>query len=63
MSGTYQFFPVSDEDDEVDDRPIDTTDGWPEHAEDKYDPVLDEPPESYVTLLDEELEGAFDEQA
>lgn len=60
MKDTVEFFPLS-EDDEVDDRPIDTTDGWPEHEEDVHDPIEDNPPEAVVTYLNEELLDVDDE--
>lgn len=55
--GTAEFYPV-DDDDEVDDRPLDTTDGWEEHVEAEGDDLDPEPPEAIVTILDEEDDDA-----
>lgn len=50
---TNPMYPLVD-DDEVDDRPIDETDGWPEHEETEGDPEWADAPEPTYTLLDEE---------
>lgn len=53
--GTTEFAPLVDND-EVDDRPFDDTDGWPEHEESEDDPLDPDPPQAVVTILDEEMD-------